>query len=316
MTVSGIAGRLRARGRAPGGWALALPVLLLLAPFLLWPLGTVLWRSFAPEGDLSGTAFADVLGDRFYWERLVFTTAQAVASTALALAIGLPAAYVFAHLRFPGRALARALVTVPFVLPTLVVALAFQQLVGPEGWLNDLLGLGGLGPIDALGTIWLILFAHVFYNVSIVIRLVSGVWANLDPRAEEAARLLGAGRLATLRGGHAARARSRHRLRGRARLRLQLHLVRGRPRARRARPRHARGGDLPARDPARRSARRRRAIARPDRDDRRCAQRLCDRAAPQRAPARSAQRAGASVGRDGAGRTRARARRRARAPRC
>ena len=42
--------------------------------------------------------------------------------------------------------------------------------------------------IDALGTIWLILFAHVFYNVSIVIRLVSGVWANLDPRAEEAAR--------------------------------------------------------------------------------------------------------------------------------
>ena len=199
MTVSGIAGRLRARGRAPGGWALALPVLLLLAPFLLWPLGAVLWRSFAPEGDLSGTAFADVLGDRFYWERLVFTTAQAVASTALALAIGLPAAYVFAHLRFPGRALARALVTIPFVLPTLVVALAFQQLVGPEGWLNDLLGLGGLGPIDALGAIWLILFAHVFYNVSIVIRLVSGVWANLDPRAEEAARLLGAGRLATLR---------------------------------------------------------------------------------------------------------------------
>ena len=49
MTVSGIAGRLRARGRAPGGWALALPVLLLLAPFLLWPLGAVLWRSFAPE---------------------------------------------------------------------------------------------------------------------------------------------------------------------------------------------------------------------------------------------------------------------------
>ena len=199
MTASGLAGQLRARGLARGGWALGLPVLLLLAPFLLWPLGVVLWRSFAPEGDLSGTAFADVLGDRFYWERLVFTTAQAVASTALALAIGLPAAYVFAHLRFPGRALARALVTVPFVLPTLVVALAFQQLVGREGWLNDLLGLAGLGPIDALGTIWLILFAHVFYNVSIVIRLVAGVWANLDPRAEEAARLLGAGRLATLR---------------------------------------------------------------------------------------------------------------------
>ena len=199
MTASALGTALRPRRPRLGGWALALPVALLLVPFLVWPLGAVVWRSLAPEGDLTGAAIADVVGDRFYWERLAFTTAQAVASTALALAIGLPAAYVFAHLRFPGRSLARAVVTVPFVLPTLVVALAFQQLVGREGWLNDLLGLAGLGPIDAVGTIWLILAAHVFYNVSIVIRLVSGVWANLDPRAEEAARLLGACRLATLR---------------------------------------------------------------------------------------------------------------------
>ena len=89
--------------------------------------------------------------------------------------------------------------TVPFVLPTLVVALAFQQLVGPGGVLSDALALAGVGPVDALGTIWVILAAHVFYNVAIVIRLVAGVWANLDPLAEEAARLLGADRWATLR---------------------------------------------------------------------------------------------------------------------
>ena len=199
MTASGLAAPLRRRAPRPGGWTLALPVLFLLVPFLLWPLGAVVWRSLVPEGALSSAALGDVLGDRFYWERLVFTTWQATASTALALAVGLPAAYVFAHLRFPGRALARVLVTVPFVLPTLVVALAFQQLVGREGWLNDALGVVGLGPVEPLGTIWLILLAHVFYNVAIVVRLVSGVWANLDTRAEEAARLLGAGRLATLR---------------------------------------------------------------------------------------------------------------------
>ena len=89
--------------------------------------------------------------------------------------------------------------TTPFVLPTIVVALAFKQLLGPEGWLNDLLAVFGLGPVRAVGTLWAILAAHVFYNVSIVIRLVSGVWANLDPRTEEAARLLGAGRVATFR---------------------------------------------------------------------------------------------------------------------
>jgi thiamine transport system permease protein len=205
MTAFAAAGRALGLRRPAGGasapraWPWALPVLLLLAPLLLWPLGSILWRGLAPEGVIEGGAIAEVLGDRFYWERLVFTTAQAAASTALALALGLPAAYVFAHIRFPGRAVARAVVTVPFVLPTLVVALAFQQLVGPSGLLNDALGLLGLGPIEAVGTIWLILAAHVFYNVSIVIRLVAGVWANLDTRTEEAARLLGAGRWATLR---------------------------------------------------------------------------------------------------------------------
>ena len=183
----------------PRAWPWALPVLVLLVPLLLWPLATILWRGLAPEGVPDAAAIADVLGDGYYWERLVFTTAQAVASTAVALLVGLPAAYVFAHIRFPGRAVARALVTVPFVLPTLVVALAFQQLAGPDGLLNDALAWFGLGPIEVVGTIWAILAAHVFYNVSIVIRLVAGVWANLDPRTEEAARLLGAGRWATLR---------------------------------------------------------------------------------------------------------------------
>ena len=190
---------IRAAGGRGGAWRWGLPAALLLLPFLFWPLGSMLWRGVTPEGALSGQAIADVVGDRFYWERLGFTTAQAAASTALALLVGVPAAYVFALIRFPARSLFRALVTVPFVMPTLVVALAFKQLVGPQGWLNDLLGWFQLGPVTAIGTIWLILAAHVFYNVAIVIRLVSGVWANLDPHTEEAARLLGAGRVATFR---------------------------------------------------------------------------------------------------------------------
>ena len=185
--------------RATAGWRWAIPALALVVPFLLWPLAAMLWRGIAPDGSLSSSVVVDVLGDRFYWGRLAFTTGQALASTVLALAIGIPAAYVFALIRFPGRAFAKALVTAPFVMPTLVVALAFSQLLGPRGWLNDLLASFGLAKVDALGTIWVILLAHAFYNVSIVIRLVSGVWANLDPQTEDAARLLGAGRWATFR---------------------------------------------------------------------------------------------------------------------
>jgi thiamine transport system permease protein len=181
------------------GWAWGIPVLLLLGPFLLWPLGAILWRGFAPDGSPSLTAVTDVLGDGFYWERLLFTFAQALLSTALSLLVGLPAAYVFATLRFPGRDVLLAIVTVPFVLPTVVAALAFQELLGPGGWFNDMLGLFGLGSVDAVGTLWVILLAHVFYEVSIVIRLVSAAWVNLHPQNEEAARLLGAGRLETFR---------------------------------------------------------------------------------------------------------------------
>ncbi|HJM74942.1 MAG TPA: iron ABC transporter permease [Dehalococcoidia bacterium] len=167
---------------ARDGWRWAIPALLLLAPFLLWPLGSMLWRGVAPEGVTSGRAIAEVAGDRFYWGRLAFTIGQALASTLLALLIGIPSAYVFAMIRFPGRAIARAVVTAPFVMPAIVVALAFIELIGDVG---------------LLGTLWVILLAHAFYNVSVVIRLVSGVWANLDPQTEEAARLLGAGRVAT-----------------------------------------------------------------------------------------------------------------------
>lgn len=183
-----------ARGRA---WPWLLVAAAVLGPVLLWPLGAIAWRGLGGGSDAG--VLRDVLTDRFTWERLWFTTWQAAASTALALLVGLPGAWAFALHRFPGKALLRALFTVPFVLPTLVVALAMQQLLGPEGWLNALLDLAGVGPVRPLGTVWAILAAHVFYNVSIVIRIVGGVWAHLDPQTAEVARTLGAGRVAVFR---------------------------------------------------------------------------------------------------------------------
>ena len=190
---------MRATPRAAGPWLVGLPAALALAALVAWPLAAVLWRGVAPDGAPSWEAVLAVAGDRFYWERLGFTTAQALISTVLALAVGLPGAALFALVRFPGRGLALALVTVPFVLPTLVVAVAFLQLAGPQGWLSDMLALAGLPRLEPRGTLWAIVAAHVFFNVAIVVRLVSGVWANIDPRPEEAARLLGAGPLAVLR---------------------------------------------------------------------------------------------------------------------
>jgi thiamine transport system permease protein len=97
---------------------------------------------------------------------------------------------VLARCEFPGRNLVRALVTIPFVLPTVVVGSAFVALLGEGG------PLGALGLDQTLGAI---LVAHAFFNYAVVVRTVGSLWSHLDPRPEEAARMLGASRWRTFR---------------------------------------------------------------------------------------------------------------------
>jgi len=160
----------------------ALPVSFLLA-FFFWPVGSIVATGLFPGGRFDPEPFARALRGGLpgvAW----FTLWQAAASTVLTLVVSLPAAYVFARFEFPGKRTLRAFFTVPFVLPTVVVATAFLALIGPGGMLGVRLD----------GTIWAILAAHVFFNVAVVLRTVGGLWAHLDPRLEEAARLLGASR--------------------------------------------------------------------------------------------------------------------------
>lgn len=170
----------------------ALPVAF-LAYFFFYPLARILYVSFSGVGggEISETFFTSYL-----WEVLWFTTWQAAVSTLLTLLIGLPLAYLFTRYQFPGKTLLRALTTIPFVLPTVVVAVAFTALLGQNGvinqWAQSWFGLEQ-PPVRLQQTIWAILIAHTFYNVSIIIRSVGGFWANLNPRLEEAAAVLGAG---------------------------------------------------------------------------------------------------------------------------
>ncbi len=146
-----------------------------IALFFLYPLATIIERGLGAEG--AGGSALDVLTDPVTRDVVWFTFWQAVASTALTMVVALPAAYVLGRFAFPGRAAVRALVTVPFVLPTVVVALAFLAILPPRlerGW----------APL---------LIAHAFFNVAVVVRIVGTFWAGLDPRASDAAATLGAG---------------------------------------------------------------------------------------------------------------------------
>jgi thiamine transport system permease protein len=91
----------------------------------------------------------------------------------------------------------QSLITVPFVLPTVVTAAAFRALLGPGGLVNTgLMAAFDLSrpPINIDHTVWFFLLAHIFYNYTVIVRLVGGFWARLPLDVNEAARMLGATR--------------------------------------------------------------------------------------------------------------------------
>ncbi|MEG8281064.1 ABC transporter permease [Streptomyces sp. AHA2] len=175
----------RRRGAAARFGLLAVPVAF-FAVFFAYPVAAIVARGLRDGGAWHPGRIGEVLGQSGVRHVLWFTTWQALVSTALTLLIALPGAYVFARFDFPGKQVLRAMVTVPFVLPTVVVGTAFLALAGRGGLLDEWWGVR----LDT--TVWAILLAHVFFNYAVVVRTVGGLWAQLDPRQEEAARMLGA----------------------------------------------------------------------------------------------------------------------------
>jgi thiamine transport system permease protein len=160
----------------------AVPLVVLVLFFGL-PVSGMIGRGFVQHGHLDVGGVLDVLTRPEIRRAVWFTVWTSTAATALACLLGLPAAFVLHRVAIPGRTWLRAVLVVPFVLPTVVVGVAFQLLIGPSGPLA-FLGLDG--------TPMAIVAGLVFFNASVVIRVVGGAWESLDPRPAEAAAALGA----------------------------------------------------------------------------------------------------------------------------
>ena len=148
--------------------ALWIVPLLFVGVLFYWAMGRALGLGV---GQNSFALLSDAYQQKVIW----FTIGQAALSTLLAVLLGLPGAYLLYRKKFFGRNFARALITVPFILPTIVVAIAlnpFRSLLSP---------------------ILVILLAHLFLNYAIVVRTVGGAWSSLDREVEAAAALDGAG---------------------------------------------------------------------------------------------------------------------------
>lgn len=196
---------VRVKTRFGNAW---LMVLLWLAPliyllvFYFYPLAAILGASFTRSAGDWLAPFIQLVNSIYLLKVIGFTFYQAILSTLLTLMVGIPGAYLMARYEFPGKSLLRALTGVPFVLPTLVVAAAFNALLGSQGWVNmGLMSVFNLEkpPVQFTYTLGAILLAHVFYNTTIVLRTVGDFWSHLDPRLTQAAGMLGANSWQALR---------------------------------------------------------------------------------------------------------------------
>ncbi len=169
--------------RAAGSVALWVVPALFVVVLFAWPVIALVRRAVTIARD-SGVGLIELLDRTDALGLLGVTLGQAAASTVLALAAAAPIAWLFARVRGTTALVLAVVVTVPFVLPTVVVGVAFRSLLsGPLAFLHIESGLPA------------VLAAHMFINIAVVVRVVGAAWRNLDPRLLEAARSLGAGRV-------------------------------------------------------------------------------------------------------------------------
>ena len=113
-----------------------IPPLVFLSLFYFYPLGSILKISLDRSQPGQFSPIFEAITSPVTLRVLAFTFWQALLSTLLTLMIGLPGAYLFAHYNFRGKSILQALTSIPFLMPTLVVASAFTVLMGPSGLLN------------------------------------------------------------------------------------------------------------------------------------------------------------------------------------
>ena len=168
------------------------------AVFFLWPVLQILRGGFIDaDGRFTFAYLTALLADPLYRGGLENSLLLAGVTTALALLIGVPLAFVTDRFVFPGKGLLGALVLVPMVLPPFVGAIGLKQIFGqtgafnaaiialglrPEGWAHDWFAghpFAGIAVVQALA-----LYPIIYLNTAAAL-------GNLDPAMEEAAQNLG-----------------------------------------------------------------------------------------------------------------------------
>jgi len=188
------------------GWLFMLPAAAFLLLFLVYPLGLGIWLSFTDSkigrpGDFVGLEnYVWIVGDTKFQTAVFFTLFYTFFASVVKFALGLYLALLL-NQHLPFKAIIRAIVLIPFIVPTVLSAIAFWWIFDPQfsiiSWSLRQLGLIS-GNVDFLGDAWnarwSVIFANVWRGVPfIAISLLAGL-QTVPPSLYEAATLDGATR--------------------------------------------------------------------------------------------------------------------------
>lgn len=181
-------------------WASVLPALFFLISIFFLALIDNGVRSLSP---LSGAAwysyYLQLITDPFYLEALFQTVALAFVTTTVCFIIGYPIAFYLVRHASAGRTIIIFLLITPLLTSIIMRTFGWRAIFARRGLLNETLQYIGFieKPIDILNSSASALVGMVHVLVPFMVLSIAAVLEKIDPRIEEAAKVLGSSRLQT-----------------------------------------------------------------------------------------------------------------------
>lgn len=176
---------------------LLVPPLALVAVSMIWPLVTILIRSFTPDGSLNlGNGldlanYASILTDGLLRQIAAQTVYLAALATAITVVLAFPTAYLMSRMSRRGATFLLILILIPFWVSILIRLFAFTTILGRQGVINSIAGEFGLGPYPLLFNSTAVVIGMVAYLLPYMILVLYSSMVGIDPSLMTVARTLG-----------------------------------------------------------------------------------------------------------------------------
>lgn len=188
--------RERTRGRFGIETASYLVLTLVICFVVLYPAYRLVWRSFhvGATGAVTFAPYRDLVADRRTRVAFGHTLVIGIVATALATALGIALAWLVVRADLPAARFFRLVFALPFYVPSFIGAIAWLQIIGPVGYVNQVYKhLAGVGdplfrPYGAGGIVFLL----VLHHFPLVYLPVTAALDRSQPVLEDAARVSGA----------------------------------------------------------------------------------------------------------------------------